>query len=357
MGIKEKGESLYLGVYTSVRRISAMKRRVDEFNKKDIPAVLTEEQKKDIKKYYSPYKVPKYVFHNYFTERSGKFYVEYIPQDIYVGYIDAYFNDIVAAKYFDNKCLYGSLFYGIPQCRNILMRVNHIWLDGYNRPVSKKRAEELLAQVDGGIFVKEAQITAGGTGVTYIPGDKISLNLIRQAADKIATDLVVQSELRQHADMAALNDSSVNSLRIYSLLGKDGVAKIYSSVVRMGVNGSKLDNYSAGGLTCGIQENGKLRKYGYNKNGDKIEAHPSSGQKFEDYRIPSYEEAIGLIKKAHPMVPHFRSIAWDIAIDENGTPVLIEANFCRGGIDSLQVNNGPLYGKDTKKVLDEVFGK
>ena len=98
--------------------------------------------------------------------------------------------------------------------------------------------------------------------------NKISLNLIRQAADKIATDLVVQSELRQHADMAALNDSSVNSLRIYSLLGKDGVAKIYSSVVRMGVNGSKLDNYSAGGLTCGIQENGKLRKYGYNKNGD-----------------------------------------------------------------------------------------
>ena len=57
------------------------------------------------------------------------------------------------------------------------------------------------------------------------------------------------------------------------------------------------------------------------------------------------------------MVPHFRSIAWDIAIDENGTPVLIEANFCRGGIDSLQVNNGPLYGKDTKKILDEVFGK
>ena len=157
--------------------------------------------------------------------------------------------------------------------------------------------------------------------------------------------------------MSMLNSTSVNSLRIYSVLGLDGIVTIYSAVVRMGVGDSKLDNYSAGGMTCGIKEDGTLRKYCVNKKGEKLESHPTSHTVFEGYKIPSYDKALTLIRKAHPMIAHFRSIAWDIAIDEEGEAILIEANLCRGGIDSLQVNNGPLYGKDTKKILDEVFGK
>jgi hypothetical protein len=44
-------------------------------------------------------------------------------------------------------------------------------------------------------------------------------------------------------------------------------------------------------------------------------------------------------------------------INESGNPILIEANLCRGGIDLLQLSNGPLFGEDTKAILDEVFGK
>lgn len=63
------------------------------------------------------------------------------------------------------------------------------------------------------------------------------------------------------------------------------------------------------------------------------------------------------MKRLHPQIPHFRLVSWDFSIDENGEPVLIEANLNCGGIDVNQMNNGPLFGEDTKKVLDEVFGK
>ena len=357
MGFKQKGEKLYRDIYVNIRRASAIKRRVDEFNKKGTPKVLTVEQEKQIRDYYAPYKIPNMVFHNYFTERSGEFFPEYIPQDIYVGYIDPYFNDIIAAKYFDNKCMYPALFHDIKQCKNILMRVNGIWTDGECNPVKPNMIESLLSAYDGGLFLKEAQTTAGGEGVTYISKEKLSYEEIINVASKYSTDIVVQQELRQHKDMSMLNSSSVNSLRIYSVLGLDGIVTIYSAVVRMGVGDSKLDNYSAGGMTCGIKEDGTLRKYCVNKKGEKLESHPTSHTVFERYKIPSYDKALTLIRKAHPMIAHFRSIAWDIAIDEEGEAVLIEANLCRGGIDSLQVNNGPLYGKDTKKILDEVFGK
>jgi hypothetical protein len=52
---------------------------------------------------------------------------------------------------------------------------------------------------------------------------------------------------------------------------------------------------------------------------------------------------------------HFRMISWDVAIDEQGEAVLIEANLTLGGISDVQMCSGPLFGRDTKKILDEVF--
>ena len=357
MGYKRNGEKLLFDLYRWTRKVSGEKKRIKEFKNKPGIKPLTREQEEQVRAFYKDYRIPDMIFHSYFTSRSGAFYPEYIPQDLYVGYIDPYFNDIIGAKYLDNKCLYDSLFYGIPQCENVLKRVNGIWLTGDNRAVDGENASAVIRAEKNGVFVKEAQLTSGGGGVTYIAREELSFEKIQEITDGIKTDAVVQRELKQHPDMARLNDSSANSLRIYSLLGKDGEATIYSAVVRMGIDGSKVDNYSAGGVTCGIRENGTLRKYGYNKTGDRITEHPTSHVVFEGYAIPSFSEAVALVKKAHPMVAHYRSIAWDLGIREDGTPVLIEANLCRGGIDSLQLNNGPLYGADTKKILDEVFGR
>ncbi len=357
MGYKSSGDKAFFDFYKWTRKVSAKKKRIKEFKAKGGFAPLTKEQEAAVKKFYEPYRIPDMIFHAYFTDRFGEFHAEFIPQDIYVGYIDPYFNDIVGAKYLDNKCYYDQLFAGIPQCETVFKRVNGMWLDSKSRPVDVRGMAEVLKGLDCGIFVKEAQTSAGGSGVTYFPKEELAAARILSTAKNYKTDVIVQKELRQHADMARLNPSSVNSLRIYSLLGTDGNAKIYSAVVRMGVEGGKLDNYSAGGMTCGITEDGHLRKYGVNKAGEKTPEHPTSHTVFEGYEIPSYARAVELIKKAHPMVAHYRSIMWDIAIREDGEPVLIEANLCRGGIDSLQSDNGPLYGSDTKMVLDEVFGK
>ena len=55
--------------------------------------------------------------------------------------------------------------------------------------------------------------------------------------------------------------------------------------------------------------------------------------------------------------PHFKMVSWDFAVNEHGNPIMIEANLCLGELDFHQLNNGPLFGEDTKKILDEVFQK
>ena len=249
------------------------------------------------------------------------------------------------------------LFHQIPQPLSILKRMNGIWLDGGGKPVGTLEIKEIISSEHDGMFVKEAQVSAGGHGVLFVEPTSKAYDEIMNFSNNVKTDIIIQRELKQHADLAKFNSSSVNSLRIYSILNKNGSVKIYSSVLRIGVGNIKVDNYASGGVSCGITDKGYLKKYAYNKKGERVEKHPYTGVIFEGCKIPSYDKAVELVKKAHPTIPHFRSVSWDIMINEEGTPMLIEANLCRGGIDLLQLSNGPLFGEDTKAILDEVFEK
>ena len=63
-----------------------------------------------------------------------------------------------------------------------------------------------------------------------------------------------------------------------------------------------------------------------------------------------YSEIIKLTKILHVQMPLFKLISWDWAVDNEGTPILIEANFCLGELDFHQMNNGPVFGNDTKMI-------
>lgn len=355
MGFKQIGEELYESFFDYIRGISAEKKRIAQFKKLANKNALTSQQESEIKKFYKPYRIPNLVFHRYFTEKTGEFHKNYIPQDIYVRNIDPYMNDIRAAKHIDNKCYYDAFFRNFKQPHLLLKRVNGIWLNEKGQPASQQMIMDILANESLGFFVKEAQVSAGGKGVKFIEPSDNSYNEFKEFTNSIKTDIVVQRRLIQHEGYAKFNPSSVNSLRLYSILGLDGSVTIYSAVFRIGVGDTRVDNYASGGVSCGITSDGKLRKLAFNKKGEKTEKHPHSGIVFEGYELPFYDKAVELVKTAHPTIPHFRSVSWDIAISEDGTPLLIEANLCRGGIDLLQLCNGPLFKDDAKKILDEVF--
>ena len=356
MSLKSNFENYYERLFDSIRLWSAQRTRVNQFKHKSKKDALTKEQIKEVKEFYKPYRIPSMVFHRFFTEKTGEFHPNYLAKDIYV-YVDTFYNDLRAAKQIDNKCYYDVFFNKFPQPYLIAKRMNNIWLDHDGKVVDTHTLRTILLAEKEGIFVKEAQVSAGGYGVLYINDIETEYDKFVAFTAQYTTDIVIQRKLTQHADCARFNESSVNTLRIYSILRKTGEVKIYSSVLRIGVGDSKVDNYSSGGVSCGIHSDGTLRKYAYNKLGNRITEHPTSHVVFEGCKIPSWEAAVDLVKRAHPTIPHFRSVSWDIAIVENGEPVLIEANLCRGGVDLLQLCNGPLFGEDTTMILDEVFGK
>lgn len=333
------------------------KRTAGWSNKK---SVLTNEQKQQVIDFWAPYmkkgkKIPM-TFFEFYTQKTGKFSPYYIPTDIYLNHIDEYLDNREASKYFDNKCYYPIIFKGIKQPEFVVLRIGGLWYTPDMNIISNADVEELIKQ-QGEIFVKLANNSDGGKGVAFIRNENNNiLNDFNGFVKNTKSDIVVQKPLKQHKDIAAIHESSVNTIRIISLLSKDGV-KIYSAVLRIGVGGSNVDNACAGGVTCGITDDGLLKDCCYKLNGDRFDVHPTNGFNFTNYKIPSFDKAKEVVIKAHPIVPHFKLVSWDIAINEAGEPVMIEANLAKGGIDVHQFNNGPLFGDDTKKILDEVFGK
>ena len=369
-----------------------MKRRAEENTEH---YVLTKEQEEAAVRFYAPYTAIDPVYHNYYTEKTGIFSERYLPDDVYYYFIDYYFNDHTAAYYLDNKCNYEKMYPGIKAPETILRRMNGFWyaggdhkqaLPGQYRMIRPEEAAEIVSQEEA-VFLKQATGSYGGHDVHYLCGkndaaapDKKGMDAgntsaapdgngmnhaermkreFQETVGAMKADLVVQRPIRQHPDLAKINDSSVNTIRMLSLLTEDGV-KIYSTILRMGVSGAKVDNASSGGITCGVLPDGHCRDFGFysyvggGKNKKRFE-HPTSGMKFGEIVIPHFDKLKELVLAAHPMMPFFRMISWDLAVDEEGDAVLIESNLCDGELDFHQLNNGPLFGDDTEMILKEVY--
>lgn len=129
--------------------------------------------------------------------------------------------------------------------------------------------------------------------------------------------------------------------------------KIVYSVVRIGRKGQAIDNESAGGISAIIDpKTGEIGKYAYGAPGVDMLENTDSGARLEGYQIPSFEKAVAFVKEQHLNLPYFNMVGWDIAIEEDGTPVMIEFNMTP---DLSQSANGPAFGEYTDEILKDAM--
>ena len=356
MSLFTKLRNLNKKVYIKLRRINLKK--VVKKEKKDHMEkwVLTKAQKKLVKDFYSPYKKPSLLYHNFYTHRREEFCVDYLPDDIYYNYVDMFYNDHQSALIFDNKCFYSRLFPSVKHPGTIVYRRNGFWFDSEHNLISIDIVYEKVLS-EQSCFIKRAVDCGGGVGVIYFESTNKRASDLEKIVQSIKEDLIIQKPIKQHKDLAALNSSCVNTIRTVSFLDKDNTVKIYVNLLRMGVDGCKVDNESSGGVSCNIDDNGKLCERAYIKKGTVFFKHPNSQIEFLGYQLPSIDKIQQTIKKLHLVIPQFRLVSWDFTIDEDGEPVFIECNMSSSGINIVQLAHGPLFGSDTQKILNEVFGK
>lgn len=317
--------------------------------------VLTSEQHSEIDKFWSRFYNIRHSSHEYYTQVTGKFYKEYIPNSLWKRIIDPWFNEWKLAHYIDNKCYYHRIFsqLGIKLPNIIAYRLNNFWYDSNDEVITFEDVVTKTTNSDE-CFIKVAVESWGGAGVfhfTQAHGRKKLESII----SSIDGDLVIQEGVKQSQALATINSDSVNTIRVLSFLKSDGSVVILSTILRLGVKGAKVDNASNGGIVVGIKEDGRLKDVAYSIAGDVFREHPTSHVAFNNIEIPQYVQIINTITRSHPRFPHFRLIAWDFAVDSSDKPVLIEVNLNDAGLASLQLTNGPVFGSRTEEILSEVF--
>ena len=136
---------------------------------------------------------------------------------------------------------------------------------------------------------------------------------------------VLEEVVVQHDKLNELHPTSVNTLRIVSILKDDGTVDIVTAYLRIG-NGKHVDNFNSGGMVVPVNtESGIIEYPALDKVGSLYEIHPMTNTRIMGFKIPLWNQAKDLVKSLGTVVPEVRLIGWDIAITNKG-PVVIEAN-------------------------------
>ncbi|HKM28648.1 MAG TPA: sugar-transfer associated ATP-grasp domain-containing protein [Anaerovoracaceae bacterium] len=324
---------------------------------------LTDEELEQVEEFWKPYefiyKVDPMV-HRFYANTTGTFDPRFIPEDLQKYILSRYFMDQDYIEAFKDKNYTEVLLPDIKHPKTLVHKINGFFRDGDFNPITLEEAVELVFQYKrdhaedrAAAIVKPTVGTSTGLGIEIII-KTTTKNEIRALLNTKRDNLMVQEVIVQHDDLAQIHPSSVNSIRVMSLFENDEF-KVVSACLRVGRGGSFVDNWGAGGISCGIDQNGVCHGPFYTKAGVAVETHPD-GFNPEGFAIPGYDNMIKTLKKCQNRVPQLRLISWDVSIDREGEPVFIEWNM-KGDSQFHQLTHGPLYGDDTKRILDGFFAQ
>lgn len=200
-----------------------------------------------------------------------------------------------------------------------------------------------LMEGHGGAGFLAAQVKRGPAGCTLVPlsgGEPMTVaRYYAQHIERSPNGRLIEEYIVQHPTYAALNASSVNTLRVITYAPPNGAARVAGAYLRIGRQGALVDNRTAGGIIApvdqatgvlGIATDGTTRREVYR-------LHPDSGQPIEGVRLPYWTESLALAEMALDAFPKMRFAGFDVAVTADG-PTLIEINNYPGINGAAAVN-------------------
>ena len=255
---------------------------------------------------------------------------------------------------YQNKALLGRLFEGIAQPTTVVRRINGYYFDENYRHITEQEAINICSQwiQKGEELIVKPNASSGGHNINFITHGDGETEIKAIFSKMGISAFVAQVVLHQSAFMSQFNESSVNTIRINTLLHKGEVIPL-SALIRVGSSGVRVDNYCSGGSLIGINiETGMCNDWAMANDHSNHAVLPNGLDLRDRQTIPNFDKVKELVIKAHWMIPYIKMISWDIALDENDMPLMIECNFA-GMIQVNEAVSGPLFGPVMDELLDE----
>lgn len=351
--LPEKFEKLSKSFRHAVRRFYLRKQLKSKYGRRK--NAITKQQRKEAKQYWSRYtKHFSPLWHELLTAQTGVFDVRYVPVDLQFTEIEDHLNDWNSAHGIDNKNNYAMYFPEIRHPKSVFRKMAGLYhADDYSI-ISKEQAIQNCIDC-GDVIFKVALESGKGYGISFWKTEDGKEALL-QMLDELPEETNAQEYIRQHPDMAKMNPSSCNTIRVVTYANEKGV-RVLSSYFQAGTSENvRMGKANLGGLCAAIKPDGYLYPMAYDTHYEGREMHPC-GIRFADFRVPSYDKVCDAVVKLATKMGDFKIISWDLTVGEDGEPVFIEMNLKYGGTMFQQLSAGPLFGDDSDEILNEIYGK
>ena len=336
----------------------AKSRRIDNSFALATDEELTESEIREINEYWGKYSFayPEIDYKSFqtFKNRCGKFDVRHCPGAIRTHYFNKWF---VSPEYkfsLQNKALLPLLFPYVEHPRTVLRQMAGLFQDTEYKPIhSRDEAADLMLReaAKGKLIVKTSGL-GGGRGIFFFDAQTTKEEVLKTFRMIGSRAFVVQEVMEQSEFMKQFNATSLNTLRVTSLLFKNKVT-VLAALVRVGNPGSKVDNFSQGGMLLGVDvATGKCNSWAMTHDNERITVLPSGVDlEKEELVIPNFEKVVKAVERMHYQIPYIKLVGWDIALNRENQPTLIENNFANM-IQIHEAVTGPLFGHLMDDLLD-----
>ena len=273
-----------------------------------------------------------------------------LPEDIWHICLEPVLNHRSYAKAFNDKNLYDFTKYRHLLPKTYLHIIQGAFYGPEYQQLTRKEAEEFIPG-DESFVCKQVTDSGGGSGVVFYKAGQ-NKDVLSKIIREQGQDVVIQQTAKQHKWFSDFNSDSVNTIRVVTYRSvKDEKVHVVQTLLRIGKLGSKVDNQSSGGIAVGIDEKGRLNNWGCDKLSNRFTE--INGIKLaETDTVPNFD----LLKSTCCEIARYRVyervLVFDTWQDEDNNIRLVEINNVNLGIEDLQKNNGPLFGKFTKEVID-----
>lgn len=320
---------------------------------------LTNEQRKQIDDFYLKNygkKIP-YTWHRHFTAFTGNFDYRYFPELLYIPVFEKFMNykkgfcQALSDKNFLTIIAKGI---GVKMPETIVSKTAGLLRNSNYEPISYEAFLTIINN-KGDFFVKPSVDSCSGRGcfiINIVDGvDMYSLKNIDEIYHELGNDFVIQERLKCHNSIRKIYLNSVNTFRIISYRWGNEIEHM-PIIMRIGQGGSHLDNAHAGGMFIALDDDGTMHKTAFTEFKKEFTEHPDTHLVFEGYKIDLLPNVLDSAIKMHASIPEIGVVNWDFTIDEDGEPILIEANVNGGSIWLSEMAHGcGCFGEKTAEVL------
>lgn len=206
-----------------------------------------------------------------------------------------------------------------------------------NSPIPLAQVKKTLFRDHSSIVFKQEN-SQQGAGIYFFDQANLDISTIVRLGNG-----VFQKIITQHAALDAFTANSTSTIRMTTVIDPSGMPSLRACYIRFG---RATDTHVKSKSHVRVPVNllsGTLSERGFMSDWSEIHCHPDTNTPFASLTIPNFDACRSLVLALHRRSPFARCIGWDIAIDKNSTPFLLEWNGEHNDIKFSEATQGPCF--------------